>query len=156
MSHDTQGTEKKLIDFNEARAQKLDEKRRKTERIFFKHLLSVYTVAGASEMTPVEVVDISAEGISFQVPYRPNAPWPKDSKDIPIRLYFSQDTYLEIIVTVQNSRPAIDQNGSYTRYGCKVDQTTASYEAYQQFTRFMELYAENSHKDLGDVSVFYL
>ena len=29
-----------VIDFSEVRAQKLDEKRRTTERIFFKHLLS--------------------------------------------------------------------------------------------------------------------
>ncbi len=153
--NDAQGNER-VIDFNEVRAQRLDEKRRKTERIFFKHLLSVYSVLGNSEMCPIELVDISEHGCSFQVPYDPARPWPKDLNEVPLRLYFSQDTYLEIHVKIQNSRPAIERNTSFMRYGCSIDQTTGSYNAYQQFVKFLELYAEHSHKDLGDVTVFYL
>lgn len=146
----------RVVDFSQARAQKMDEKRRKTERIFFKHLLSVYTVIGNSKMVPIEIVDVSEEGCAFQVPYNAENPWPKETTDIPLRLYFSQDTYLEIHVKVQNSRPAIEESGRYVRYGCAVDKSTASYLAYQQFVKFLEMYAENAHKDLGDVTVFYL
>jgi hypothetical protein len=71
------GGERQVIDFNEMRAQKLEEKRRKTERIFFKHLLSVYTVVGnGKQMAPIEIIDISEEGLAFQVPFNPDKPWP--------------------------------------------------------------------------------
>ncbi len=150
-------TERQVIDFNQMRAQKLEEKRRKTERIFFKHLLSVYTVIGNSrQMAAIDVIDISEDGIAFQVPFNSEKPWPATSSDIPMRLYFSQDTYLEVLATVVNSRPSIEHGVRYTRYGCQIDQTTSSYPAYQQFVKFMKLYAEQSHKDIGDTSVFFL
>ena len=145
-----------VVDFNEVRAQKLEEKRRTTERIFFKHLLSVYSVIGTSTMCPIEFIDLSEDGCSFQIPYDAENPWPKDSTDLPIRIYFSQDTYLEVRCKVQNSRPSIENNRRYVRFGCSIEKTTQSYAAYQQFVRFLKMYSEHAHKDLGDVSVFYL
>ena len=145
-----------VIDFNEARTQKLEEKRRTTERIFFKHLLNVYSIAGDSTMVPIEFIDMSEDGCSFQVPYNPEKPWPVNANELPLRVYFSQDTYLEIRVSIQNSRPSIENNQRYVRYGCKIDRTTASYAAYDQFVKFLKLYSEHAHKDLGDVSIFYL
>jgi hypothetical protein len=150
-------TTKRVIDFNEVRAQKLEEKRRKTERVFFKSLLSVYSLVGDTKMLPIELIDVSEEGLSFQIPHDPENKWPKDAdEEIPLRLYFSQDTFLEIRAKIQNSRPSIESNARYTRFGCSIDQKTASYPAYQQFVRFMKSYAEQSKKDTGGVSVFYL
>lgn len=146
----------RVIDFNEARTQKLEEKRRTTERIFFKHLLNVYSIVGGDQMFPIEFIDVSEDGCSFQSPYDPERPWPTSTNEIPLRVYFSQDTYLEIRVTVQNSRPSIENNRRYVRYGCSVDKNTSSYAAYVQFVRFLKLYSEHAHKDLGDVSIFYL
>lgn len=145
-----------VVDFNEIRTQKLEEKRRHTERIFFKHLLSVYSVAGKSSLRPIEFIEMSEQGCSFQVPYDTENPWPTDVTDIPIRIYFSQDTYLEILVKIQNSRPSIENNQRYVRFGCLVDRSVKSYSAYVEFVRFMKLYAEHCHKDTGDLSVFYL
>src|SRR5262245_60325878 len=82
---------KHVVDFNEVRAQRLEEKRRKTERIFFKNLLSVYTVTGDSNMMPIELIDISETGCGFQIPYDAKNIWPTDSGTFPLRLYFSQD-----------------------------------------------------------------
>jgi hypothetical protein len=146
----------RVIDFNEVRTQKLEEKRRTTERIFFKHLLNVYSVVSTDQMVPIEFIDLSEEGCSFQIPYDAEKPWPTSANDIPLRVYFSQDTYLEIRVTVQNSRPSIENNRRYVRFGCSVDKSTASYAAYLQFVRFLKLYSEHAHKDMGDVSIFYL
>lgn len=150
------GTEHEVVDFNEIRAQKMEEKRRKTERIFFHQLLSVYSVVANGTMFPIELVDVSEDGCSFQVPFDPNKPWPTTTDEIPLRFYFSQDTYLEVRVKIQNSRPAIENNARYTRFGCTVDQSMSAYPAYQQFVRFLKLYSEHAHKDRGDVSVFYL
>lgn len=154
---DGDGPQKKqVIDFNEVRAQKMEEKRKTTERIFFKHLLSVYSVVGDSSMCPIEFIDVSEEGCSFQVPYHPERPWPTDAQELPLRIYFSQDTYLEVRAKIQNSRPSIENNRRYMRFGCTVDPSTQSYQAYQQFVRFLRMYSEHCHKDTGDLTVFYL
>jgi hypothetical protein len=145
-----------VVDFNEARAQKLEEKRRKTERIFFKQLLGVYSVVGHGAMAPIEMVDVSEDGCSFQIPFNPNKPWPTDLAEVPIRIYFSQDSYLEILVQIQHSRPSIENGTRYTRFGCKIDAAIAAYPAWQQFVKFLRLYSEHCHKDMGDISVFYL
>ncbi len=147
---------KQVVDFTQMRAQKMDEKRRKAERIFFKHLLSVYCVTGTSQMRPIELVEVTEQGLSFQVPYDAAQSWPTDMGDVPLRLYFSQDTYIQIVAKIQNSRPYIDAGNRFTRFGCLVDQGMSSYAAYEQFVKFLRLYAEHSHKDKGDVTVFYL
>jgi hypothetical protein len=150
-------TNQQVIDFNEIRAQKLEEKRRKNERIFFKHLLSVYSVmSDAKSMFPIELIDVSEDGCAFQVPFNPDKPWPTNADEIPLRLYFSQDTYLEVLAKIVNARPSIENGARYTRYGCAVDKTTSSYPAFIQFVKFLKLYSEHAHKDLGDISVFYL
>lgn len=149
-------TKETIVDFNQIRIQKLEEKRRHTERIFFKHLLSVYTVAGNSSLRPIEFIEMSETGCSFQVPYDTENPWPKDIAELPLRIYFSQDTYLEIHVKIQYSRPSIEKNQRYVRFGCMVDRTLKSYEAYLQFVKFLKQYSEHCHKDTGDLSLFYL
>jgi hypothetical protein len=149
-------SQEQVIDFSEIRAQKLEEKRRTTERIFFKQLLSVYSVIGTNTMCPIEFIELSEDGCSFQIPYNAEKPWPKDTNDIPLRIYFSQDTYLEVRVKIANSRPSIENNQRYVRFGCAVDKTIKSFGAYQQFVRFLKMYSEHSHKDMGDVTVFYL
>jgi hypothetical protein len=148
--------EQHVIDFHQVREKRLEEKRRNTERIFFKHLISVYSVIGNSQMVPINLIDVSDDGCAFQIPYEPDNQWLKDDEGLPIRLYFSRDTYLEVLVRVQNSRHSIENNKRFIRYGCTVDKDTQSYPAYLQFVRFLKLYSEHSHKDLGDVTVFYL
>lgn len=146
-----------VVDFAQAREQKLEEKRRKNERIFFKQLLAVYTVVNRGKIMPVELIDVSEDGCAFQIPFDTRNPWPTDAtQDIPLRLYFSQDTYLEVLAKIQNSRPSIDDRGRFTRFGCTVDKTTAAYAAYLQFVRFLKLYSEAAHKDVGNASVFYV
>jgi hypothetical protein len=154
---DSDSQQHQVVDFGEARAHKLEEKRRTTERIFFKQLLSVYTVIGNTTMCPVEFIELSEEGCSFQIPFDAERPtWPTDTHDLPLRVYFSQDTYLEVRVRIVNSRPSIENNRRYVRFGCAVDKSIKSYAAYQEFVRFLKMYAEHAHKDMGDVTVFYL
>ena len=152
-----QKTTEHVVDFNQARQQKMDEKRRKTERIFFHQLLGVYCVTGNEQIRPIEIVEVSEDGCSFQVPFNPDKPWPEsDAKELPMRMYFSQDTYIPVVLKIENSRSCIENGSRYVRYGCSVDKALTSYPAYQQFVRFLKLYAEHAHKDKGDVTVFYL
>ncbi|MBI3534707.1 MAG: hypothetical protein HY072_04395 [Deltaproteobacteria bacterium] len=150
-------SDKQVVDFVELRAQKIDEKRRKAERILFQQLLNVYCVTENYGLRPIDLVEVSEEGCSFQVPFDQNHLWPKDIKErFVFRLYFSQDTYLPVHVNIANSRPYIDNNGRFTRYGCSVDKTTTTYPAYQQFVKFLKLYSEHAHKDQGNKTVFYI
>ena len=149
---------KKVVDFNQVKEKHLEEKRRRTERIFFKNLIGVYSVIGQGKMQPVDLVDISEDGCSFQIPLnlRNPSPWPQKSKELPLRLYFSQDTYLEIFARIVNSRPSIEKNRRYVRYGCEIDKTVKSYAVYQLFVQFLKQYAVHAHRDLGNATAFYL
>jgi hypothetical protein len=159
-------SDQKVVDFNELRNQKLEEKRRKTERILFKNLLGVYCVTGNQEMRPLELIDISAEGCSFILPFGVQKPWSEPQgvdehgqelkAQFPLRLYFTQDTYIQIHLTIQNARPMIENGERYMRFGCSVDQQVSSYNAFEQFVKFLKAYSEHAHRDQGMTSVFYL
>lgn len=146
---------KQVVDLDEIRSKRMDDKRRKTERIFFKHLLNVYSVVDANSVHSIEMIDMSEDGCSFQVPFSAENPWPTDLSDLPLRFYFTQDTYLEIYAKIQNSRPSIENNRRYIRFGCSIDQSTRAYPAYLQFVRFLKLYAEQSHRDNGAITTFF-
>jgi hypothetical protein len=149
-------TEEKVIDLNEVRSQRLEEKRRKTERIFMNQFLGVYCMTGSNSMHQIEIVDVSEGGLGFQVPFNPEKPFPVADQNIPIRLYFNQDSFLQVHVTIQNSRPAVQNGTRYTRYGCSIDTGTSTYVAYQAFVKFLKAYGEVSQKDNGDVNVFFV
>jgi hypothetical protein len=147
----------KVVDFNQKRAEKLEDKRRKTERIFFQNMIGVYSVIGDRSMRPIEILDVSEEGCSFQVPFDAKNPWPAETVEIPIRMYFSADTYIPVMLRVQNSTATIGEGGArYVRYGCSVDKSTQTYGVFREFVRFLTLYSEQAHRDQGGGSVFYL
>lgn len=148
--------ESRVIDLNEVRTQRLEEKRRKTERVFMNQFLGVYCMTGANSMHQIEIVDVSEEGLGFQIPFNPEKEIPITDKDFPIRLYFNQESFLQVHVTIQNSRPAVQNGTRYTRYGCRVDPNTSTFAAFQAFVRFLKAYGEVSQKDSGDVNVFFV
>ena len=150
------GSGKRVVDFNEAREQKLEEKRRKNERVLLKNLLGIYCVTEDEKIRAIDVVDVSDDGLSFQITFDPTNPWPNSAKDLGLRLYFTQDTYLPVRVQILNSRPVIDHGIRYVRYGCKIDPSLTSVETFKQFVAFLKSYSEHAHRDLGDVTLFYL
>jgi len=133
-----------VIDIQQVREKRNRDKKRRAERVFFKNLLSVYSITDNFKLIPIELIEVSEDGCSFQVEYRSDNPWPKKTDEIPIRFYFSSDTFLEVQVKISNSSPSIDQSVRMTRYGCLLDQKSRSYPAYQQFVRFLRMYAEHS------------
>ena len=157
-----------IVDFNKARELRLLTKRRNTERIFFKNLMAVYSVVGQNKICPVDLIEVSEEGCSFQVPCEKvestaivdgvmniTEYLKVKASEIPLRFYFSQDSYLEIFIRIQNSSYSIENGAKYLRYGCTVDKTLKSYTAYQQFVKFLKLYSEYAHKDISRTSVVF-
>lgn len=145
-----------VIDLNEVRTQRLEDKRRKTERVFMNQFLGVYCMTGNNSMHQIEIVDVSDEGLGFQIPDNTEKPSPIVDKNFPIRLYFNQESFLQVHVTIQNQRPAVQNGTRYTRYGCAVDPSTSTFAAYQAFVKFLQIYGEVSQKDKGDVNVFFV
>ena len=149
-----------VVDFVAKREQKMEEKRKNAERVFFKNLLSVYCVVGQTKMHPVEMIEVSENGCSFQVQMDTGASVKgtglEQGSDVPLRLYFSQDTFICVNFKVMNMRQSIESGKRYVRFGCAVDSDISTYEAYVQFVRFLKAYSTAATQDRGDVSVFYL
>lgn len=146
----------KIIDFQEIRDQKLQEKRKSNERVFIREMLGIFCVMENEKMKPIEILDVSEQGLSFQVAFDSQDPWPRDVHDLKIRLYFSQSNYLPLVLKIQNSRPGIDRGIRIIRYGCSIDSTTTTFEVYQQFVRFLKLFSLHAHKEEGGVSHFFI
>ena len=142
-----------IINLDLFRNRKQEEKKRKTERIFFHNLVGVYGMVGPGKMVPVDLVDVSDEGLGIQVPYESAGAWPKDTSGVAIRLYFSTDNFMEISVDVKNTRPTIDGGYRYMRYGCSVRADHRSFEAWTKFVNFLKAFSEVSEKDNGNISV---
>jgi hypothetical protein len=145
-----------VVDFTEYRAQRLEDKRRKNERILINHFLGVYAVYGGNSLYQVELMDISDDGCSFQVPIDANKPWGEERKEFTIRLYFSQESYLSIPVSVQNKKTVSVNGNRFTRYGCSVDTTASTYDAYSAYVHFLKAYSIVSQNDAGNVNVFFV
>ena len=151
MKDSTDTTE--VINLDLFRSRKQEEKQRKTERIFFHNLVGVYAVVQPGKMVPVDLIDVSQEGLAIQVPYQSDKVWPTNTNDVPIRLYFSSDSFMEINVDVKNTRATIDGGVRYLRYGCAVNSTHRAYEAWAKFVGFLHSFSEVSEKDTGNISM---
>ncbi len=145
-----------IVNFDEARAQKLEEKRKSTERLFFKNLISAYSVVDERALVPIEFLELSETHCTFQVPYDPSFPIASLGGPLPIRIYFSQSTYLELQTLVKSERQMIERGQRLIRFTCEIDRTSRSYETFIKFVHFLKSYSENLHKDLGDTTAFYL
>ena len=147
-----------VINLDQFRNRKSEEKKRKTERLFFHNLVGVYGMVQPGKMLPVDLIDVSEEGLAIQVPY-PNGTytadkvWPKDSTNLTLRLYFSPDSFMEVTVDVKNSRPTIEGGSKYVRYGCEVHPEQRGFSAWKNFVVFLRAYTEISERDSGNVGV---
>lgn len=157
MSQNDHGNkEGRVINFNKIREEKIEEKRRKYERVIFKQILGLYCVAENKALRALELVDVSEDGLSFQLPiHSKNLDFIEEGKSVPFRFYFSQDSFLPIVVNIQNKRHCIEEGQKYVRFGCSIDPTTQSYETYRLFVKFLSKYAETSHQDTGDLKFFF-
>jgi hypothetical protein len=147
-----------VVDFTSARAQRNLDNRRVFERFFMQHMVDVYCEINGREMIPVEMVEISESGCSFRVPADKTEVLPRDTtgaiQPLNIRLYFSKDSYLRIGMSVVNSTRDIAHKGQAMRYGCRIDESYASTDAYRQFARFMAQFVAHAARDTKNVSSY--
>lgn len=147
-----------VINLDQFRNRKSEEKKRKTERIFFHHLVGVYGIIQPGKMVPVDLIDVSEGGLAIQVPYPTETTsadkiWPQDSENLAIRLYFSPESFMEVKVDVKNSGPTIENGSKYVRYGCAVNPEQRAYQAWKNFVEFLKSYTDISERDAGNINV---
>lgn len=150
--------ETKVIDFVKKRSENVEQKRRQFERMVFQNFLGAYSVLDdKGSIFPITLVDISQDGCSFQVPWRPG----KDSKiqrdtEFVMRMYFTKGSYIPVVVNVRHGKEVIMDDGmTYMQYGCEFDKSHSSFEAMQSFIDFMDKFAKHSAIDKGDTKVYF-
>ena len=142
-----------VTSLDQFRNRKQEEKKRKTERIFFHNLMGVYSVVKPGKMVPVDLIDVSEEGLAIQVPYQAEASWPTESNNISLRLYFSPESFMEVVVDIKNTRPTIESGVRYVRYGCAIQTEHRSFHAWAKFVGFLKEFSSISEQDTGNIAV---
>ena len=157
---DNRNDKGQVIDFNKVRTAKIEEKRRRFERVMFKSMLGAYCVAEkegqADSLRAVELIDLSKEGLSFQLPANSkNTDSFSVGQSVIFRVYFTEDTFLLVSVKIVNSKSTIEEHQHHIRFGCVVDKTLFSYDAYSFFVSFLSKYAEGAQTDSGELKLHY-
>src|SRR5271163_279464 len=98
-----QETAEKIVDLNDYRKNRTEERRREYERVLFNRILGVYSFAEKTGLHHVEVVDISYSGIKFREE-KPEQPL-KVGQKIALRFYFTPSSYLRLVVEVKRLKP---------------------------------------------------
>lgn len=147
-----------VIDFKSKRVENVEEKRRSFERMVFKNMMGTYTVVDdKGSCFPITLVDISQSGCMFQIPWNPNSQKHfENNRELTLRMYFTEKSYLPVVVNIMRSNEYIDNTGTYMRYGCQFDMNTSSIEALRTFIDFIDQFAEHSVIDHGDAKVYFL
>jgi PilZ domain len=151
--------DKKVIDFTAKRKQSIEQKRRTFERVVFQEFLGVYSVVDDQGTGfPVKLVDISGDGLQFQLPFSMKAKNQFTSgTEVTLKLYFTKGSYIPAVVTVRHASEYIDQQGdAYLRLGGTFDTTLPSFKALASFIDFIYQYAEFSCLDRGESKTYFL
>lgn len=142
----------KVVQISELRKEKQEERRRNYERVLFKHVLGCYTVIEKLGLKPVEMLDISKSGCSFQMPVEEGAF--NQGEDIDFRFYFSNDTFVNCRLKIKRVTKVDAFNRSFWQYGATFDTSMSSFTALEKFIEFIWSYAEHAKEDKGDARPF--
>ncbi len=142
-----------IIDLENYRKNKSEERRREYERVLFNRILGVYSFAEKTGLQHVEVLDISYSGIKFKEE-RPDHPLKMDQK-VALRFYFTPSSFLRLVVEVKRVTPYKEEDREGLEYGCQLDKATKSYDVIRQLISFMYKYAEIACQDQNPPMIWF-
>ena len=150
--------ENNVLNFNDKREENIERKRRNFERILFNNLLGAYSVIDqAGVVFPIEMQDISHDGMSFRVPRGAVGSNFKKNDEVTLRMYFTKDTFIPVVSNIVWSKNLKGDDGEfYLEYGVKFDKTIPTFEALRPFIDFLYKFAELSTEDKGKSKVYFL
>jgi hypothetical protein len=145
----------RVINLTKAREEKNEQKRREYERVLFKNIVGAYCVIEDKGLQAIELVDLSMSGLSFQVPHDNTRINFEVGSHFSFRLYFSQTTFLPLMIKIVYKRSTLENGAAYVRYGCEVDTKLASYKSYTHLVQFLATYAEYAKEDKSPTKLFF-
>lgn len=148
-----------VIDFQAKRKESIEKRKRSFERVLFSEFLGSYAeVDNNGTKFNVSLVDISREGCLFQVPFTQGSMEHfSKQEEVTLRVYFTKDDFLPLVVSVKHCNEYIDQRGdAYIRIGGEFDQASPSFKAFSPFIEFIYKFAEYSCVDKGESKVYFL
>lgn len=148
-----------LIDFNEKRKDSIENKKRNFERIFFTEFLGSYAeIDEEGNKHQVKIMDISHDGLSFNIPKGPSQKAIfKEDDEVTLRLYFTRESFLPLVVSVKYFHEYQDDKGKkYWKFGGQFDKSLPSFQAVKPFVEFLYKFAEYACVDKGDPIVYFL
>jgi hypothetical protein len=149
----------KVIDFQQKRQDSIEKRKRSFERVLFKEFLGTFAeIDNQGTKYSVSLVDISRTGCQFQIPFTKNAKTQfKTNDDVVIRVYFTKDDFIPLVVRVKHASEYIDEKGdAYMRFGGEFDKSLPSFQAFEPFIEFIYKFAEFSCVDKGESKVYFL
>ncbi|MBG58894.1 MAG: hypothetical protein CME67_02070 [Halobacteriovoraceae bacterium] len=149
----------KVINFQEKRKDSIEKRKRNFERVLFSEFLGSYAeIDDNGSKYSVNLVDISKDGCQFQVPIAQFSSHKfKEGEEVTIRVYFTKDDFLPVVVKVKHGKEYIDERGdAYMRYGGEFDKSLPSFQAFEPFIDFLYKFAEFSCVDKGESRVYFL
>lgn len=142
-----------IIDLNDYRKNKSEQRRREYERVLFNRILGVYSFAEKTGLQHVEILDISYSGIKFRET-QPEVALKVDQK-VALRFYFTPSSYLRLIVNVKRLTPFNEDDREGLEYGCELDKSTRSYDVIRGLISFMYKYAEIACQDQNPPMIWF-
>lgn len=144
-----------VVDMTQRREEILSEERREVRRTIMTGFIGAFVVIptppsskSKGGLLKVDVYDISADGVSFDVD--PEYGQFQKGEEFAMRIYLSQATYFPFTILVQNVRRLSD--GAY-RHGASFAKGTVNDEALHHFVKFIETVSASLERDTGDVMV---
>lgn len=148
-----------VIDFQSKRKDSIEKRKRSFERVLFKDFLGSYAeIDENGTKFDVQLIDISHDGCQFQIPFSKSVrSFFADKKEVMIRVYFTSQDFLPLVVHLKRANEYIDEKGhAYMRYGGEFDQSLPSFQAFKPFIDFIYKFAEFSCVDKGESKVYFL
>ena len=146
----------KILNFVQKRKEKIEVKRRHFERLLFNNFLGAHQeINQDGALHPVSLIDISPTGCLFQIPWNKKAM--KKGSEINMRMYFTKQSYLPVILKIKYCREDTDDEGRrILQYGCEFDTSLPSFQAMSSFIEFLYQFAEYSKLDRNEEKVWFL
>lgn len=148
-----------IFDFQTKKNESIEKRKRNFERVLFSEFLGSYAeIDDHGTKYSVEMVDISRDGCLFQIPFSDTSlKHFKAEEQIVIRVYFTKEDFLPLVVDLRHINEHIDERGNACiRFGGEFDKSIPSFSAFEPFIEFIYKFSEYSCIDKGESKVYFL
>jgi hypothetical protein len=132
-----------IIDMQSFRTRRDEQHRRQFERFHLSNELLAFAVLDDEFEIKIAITEVSLAGLSFKIGMKSGL---TTERQIPIhfsiRLFLTSKSHLLLPVTITNE----SVTKTSLRFGCKVNETSPTYEAYRAWLGFMDIYGKYATK----------